>query len=82
MTWLGDDLRAMVAPFATYLRLLAGRLRGGPRAALARPALVALVLAGFVTLANAGQPLPTLLLWAVSWPGAGCRPCRWRWRPG
>ena len=68
MTWLGDDLRAMVAPFATYRRLLAGRLRGGPRAALARPALVALVLAGFVTLANAGQLLPTLLLGSfVAW---------------
>jgi hypothetical protein len=71
-SWLADDIRAMAAPFGTYRRLLAGPLPAGPRALLARPALMALVLGGFVTLGNAGQLLPTLLIGSVA---------SWSWVP-
>jgi hypothetical protein len=57
-----DEIRVMVAPFATYRRLLGGPLPGGWRTVLRRPALMALVIGGFVTVTNTGDLLPTLLV--------------------
>ena len=57
-----DEIQVMLAPQGTYRRLLQGPLPIGWRAVLGRPALVALVIGAFVTLTNAGQLLPTLLL--------------------
>jgi hypothetical protein len=59
---LRDELALMLAPRRTYQRLLKGSLRTGARALLTRPALMLLIIATFVTLINAGQLLPTLLL--------------------
>jgi hypothetical protein len=65
---LADELLLMVAPAATYRRLLAGPLRSGWRAILYRPAVFALVIGAFVTLTNSGQLYPSLLLGAaVGW---------------
>jgi hypothetical protein len=65
---VADELRLMVAPAATYRRLLAEPLRSGWRAVLLRPAFVALVIGAFVTLTNSGQLYPTLLLGtALAW---------------
>ena len=63
-----DDVRLMFAPGATYRRLLQGPLPTGWRALLTRPAQVALVLAGFVSLTNTGGFFPSLLLGSlVAW---------------
>ena len=64
---VSDDLRVMLAPVASYRRLLERPAAVGVRA-LARPALVAVVVGTLVTLGNAGQLWPTLLVGSVlSW---------------
>ena len=60
-----DDVRVMLAPFATYRRQLAERRGPGPFTACARPMLVALVIGALVTLGHGGELLPTLLLGSV-----------------
>src|SRR4051812_25108761 len=63
-----DDLGVMLAPAASYRRLVGQPPAAGLRAVVGRPLLVALVVGTFVTLTNAGQLLPTLLLGSViSW---------------
>jgi hypothetical protein len=63
-----DDLRVMLAPAASYRRLVEQPPATGARAVLRRPALVALVVAALVTLGNAGQLLPSLLVGSIlSW---------------
>src|SRR5687767_5537725 len=65
---VGDDLRVMLAPMASYRRLVEQPPVAGARTLLRRPALVALVVGTLVTLGNAGQLLPTLLVGSVlSW---------------
>jgi len=65
---LTDDLRVMLAPMASYRRLVAEGPPAGRWAWLRRPALVALVVGALLALGNAGQLLPTLLLGsAISW---------------
>lgn len=68
MSALSDDLRVMLAPAASYRRLIEQPPATGARAVLGRPALVALVVGALITLGNAGQLLPTLLVGSVlSW---------------
>jgi hypothetical protein len=58
----------MLAPRRTYQALLASDLPTGARAVLARPAFMLLIIGTFVTLINAGQLLPTLLVGSfVAW---------------
>jgi hypothetical protein len=67
-----DDVAVMLSPAASYRRLLERPPLTGPRAWLRGPATVAVVVAAFVTLTNAGQALPTLLLGSV---------LAWSWVP-
>jgi hypothetical protein len=61
-------LRVMLAPAPSYRRLVGQPPAPGLRALVARPLLVALVVGTVVTLTNAGQLFPTLLLGSViSW---------------
>jgi hypothetical protein len=63
-----DEIRVMVAPLTTYRRLLGGPLPGTWWSAVRRPALMAVIIGGFITLSNSGELLPTLLLGtALAW---------------
>jgi hypothetical protein len=65
---LRDEMRVMVGPMGTYRRLLGGALADRWWMVLRRPALMALIIGGFITLSNGGELFPTLLLGtAVAW---------------
>jgi hypothetical protein len=57
-----EEIRVMFAPVATYSRLREAAPGVGAGVLLPRPALVALIIGAFVTLSNAGELFPTLLL--------------------
>jgi hypothetical protein len=66
--WMSEDLAVMLAPLASYRRLIEPPPAPGVRSLLRGPARVALVVGTFVTLTSVGQALPTLLLGSVfSW---------------
>ena len=65
---LSDEIQVMFAPRVAYRRLAADPPRVGVPALFWRPALVALVIGGFVTLANTGELYPTLFAGsALAW---------------
>jgi hypothetical protein len=62
---ISDELRVMIAPRATYRRLCEEPRRPGMRALLRRPATMAVIIGGTITLTTAGALPPGLFVSSV-----------------